>query len=243
MKINLKLKNNKSDSNEEIVNSAINQNTIKVLKHNITLKTALVVSVVFGVLMFVWNFIMLVRPKNEMTGVIMLNSITGEQTYVKNAIKELSHFSMDENVMLNTLKTYITSLRSVSNDDGVNRKNANFVYAYTTQNAVSFISSFYKENNPIKLHNEEQIKRDVIIYNCMPINTANGLKFQIDWNEITRDLSGKFIREQNYRADIDCKQFKATKITSDVNPIGFYVVNIGISEIKNGFITNIYTNK
>lgn len=76
-------------------------------------------------------------------------------------------------------------------------------------NTASYVSKFYNENNPIVINNEKGQKVDVVVYNCMPINSSDGLKFQIDWNEIRRSTNGTFISEQNYRADIDCKQFKA----------------------------------
>lgn len=223
----------------KIVTSRLNKDTLKVVKKDSFLKGALCVMTLFSLLMFVWNFIMLMRPKNEMTGIVTIDPLTGNQRYLSNAVQELTDFTNDESVMLNTLKTYITKLRSVSNDDGVNKENINYVYAYSTENASNFISSYYKEHNPITINNTEKHKVDVIIYNAMPISSKSGLKFQVDWNEITRTRNGTVVSEQNYRADIDCKQYKATKITSTINPIGFYVTNIGISEIKNGFIVNV----
>lgn len=224
---------------EHPISSVINNNTLKEIRNNAFLKGIVFIEALFIVVLFIWNFTMLIRPKNEMTGVITVNALTGEQEYIKNAV-ELQKYKQDEYIMLNSLKSYITALFSVSSDDGVNKKNMEYVYAYTTSNATDFVRRYYEENNPIKINQTTRHKKDIIIYNAMPINNASGLKFQVDWNEIERDSSGGFVREQNYRADIDCKQYKATKITSNVNPIGFYITNIGISEIKNGFITNIY---
>lgn len=220
------------------VDTELNKKSLKDMK-NLFLKNGIIIGlVIMVVLLFVWNGIMMFRPRTEIGYVVEVNPLTGEQKVVENAVKEMSKFTTPEYLFLNTIKTYITSLRTVSTDDGVNRENVKFVYAFSTENAINFITKFYDENSPINI-NKEGIKTDVVIYNCMPINSASGLKFQVDWNEIKRTKDGRFIEEQNYRADIDCKQYKATKQTSDMNPLGLYISNIYISEIKNGFIVNV----
>lgn len=226
------------DKGEAILNTELNDKTVKGLKNTYSLKGMLVGVLVCFVLLLLWNGALTLKPKTQIGYVIEVNPLTGEQKKIENAVKEMSEFTTSEYLMLNTIKTYITSLRTVANDDGVNRENMKRVYAFSTGNATNFIHNFYEENNPLIISNEKNEKVDVVIYNCMPINSASGLKFQVDWNEIRRSTNGNFKSEQNYRADIDCKQYKATKQTSEVNPLGFYITNIYISEIKNGFIIN-----
>ena len=226
------------ETKNSLIKSRINADTVHLLKKNWTYKGLFFgVCICFCLSLLIIVFLAL-KPKTEIGYVVEVNPLTGEQRTIRNAVKEMSSFTSSEYLFLNSVKSYITALRSVSSDDGINRENKRKVYAFSTEKATNYINSWYGENDPIKINNEKRQKVDVVIYNCMPINTASGLKFQVDWNEITRDANGKFIREQNYRADVDCKQFKATKQTSDLNPLGLYVINIGISEIANGFIVN-----
>lgn len=219
-----------------LVKSKLNADTVHVLKKNWTFLGMFVATLVCFALSLLVICYLALRPKTEIGYVVEVNPLTGEQKTIRNAVKEMSSFTAPEYLFLNGIKSYIVNLRSVSSDDGVNRENKKKVYAFSTEMATSFVNEYYKENDPVKLNNDKRVRKDVVIYNCMPINTAQGLKFQVDWNEITRDSSGRFVSEQNWRADVDCKQYKATKQTSDLNPLGLYVANIGISEITNGFI-------
>ena len=180
----------------------------------------------------------MLRPKNEIAYVVEVNTTTGEQRVINGVVSEIGQYTMSEYLILNSIKTYITNLRSVSNDNGVNRTRINNVYAFSTEQASQYISDYFSEHNPIDRGSAEYV--EVVIYNCTPINNSNSdyLKFLVDWNEITRSTSGRIVSEKNYRADIDAKQFKVTKLTSDLNPIGLYVCHINISEIKNGYVVN-----
>ena len=218
-----------------VLNTKHNKDKLKSIQHNFLLKGIILGLLVIELMELLFIYKMLQMPKNDIPYVIEVNALTGDQKVIRNAVTEMENYTMSEYLMINSIKTYITNLRKVSNDNGVNQQAKAFVYAYTTENASSFIRDYYKENNPYTRSQKEKV--DVVIYNCMPINTANNLKFLIDWNEIVRDVNtGSIKSETNYRADIDAKQYQVTKSTSDINPLGFYITNIGISIIKDGFV-------
>ena len=223
---------------EGVINSLENDRRIETLKVSWAYKGAVIVlSLVCMILVGLLAWQML-RPKNEIAYVVEVNTTTGEQKVINGVISEIGQYTMSEYLILNSIKTYITNLRSVSNDISVNRSRINQVYAFSTEQAGQFVSSYFTENNPIDRSSAEYV--EIVVYNCTPINNTESqyLKFLVDWNEITRNTSGKIVSEKNYRADIDAKQFKVTKLTSELNPIGLYICHINISEIKDGYVIN-----
>ncbi len=226
---------NEANPLEGVVPSLENDRRIKALETSWAIKGALItLSVVVVCLLGVVSWQML-RPKNEIAYVVEIDTSTGTQR-INGAVSEIGQYTMSEWLVLNSIKNYVVNLRSVSNDAGVNTQRIREVYAYSTEQASQFVSNWVNDNNPIDRSKTEYV--EVVIYNATPINNASSeyMKFLVDWNEITRDSNGRIRSEKNYRADIDAKQFKATKSTSDLNPVGLYVCHINISEIKDGFV-------
>ena len=221
-----------------VIHSLENSRRIETLKVSWAYKGAVIVLFILFLCVLGLLAWQMLRPKNEIAYVVEVNTTTGEQRVINGVVSEIGQYTMSEYLILNSIKTYITNLRSVSNDNGVNRTRINNVYAFSTEQASQYISDYFSEHNPIDRGSAEYV--EVVIYNCTPINNSNSdyLKFLVDWNEITRSTSGRIVSEKNYRADIDAKQFKVTKLTSDLNPIGLYVCHINISEIKNGYLVN-----
>lgn len=173
------------------------------------------------------------KPKNEIPYVVEIDTSTGNQT-VKNAVA-IEKYTYTQDIMLATVRTYISNLRSVSIDKSVNRTNMKNVYAYSTKQANTYINSFYDEFSPNARCETERV--EVYIYSTMPIAGSDELHFQCDWNEVVYNaVSNRVISENNYRADIIAKQYKPTAETKELNPLGFYITNIYVSEIKDGFI-------
>ena len=217
----------------EILNTKLNAKSVEELKETYTLKGVIIAEGILLIIMFIWNAILMFRPKQQIGYVVEVNALTGEQRKISSAVKEMKDYTASEYLLSNTVQTYIKRLRTVSNDIGVNQDNIKWVYSYTTEKAKGYIEEFYTENNPIERNKDKNERVEVFIYNIQPLNQASGIKFLVDWNEQTRDSSGKLLRENNYRADIDVKQFKATKQTAENNPTGMYITSINITDIKN----------
>ncbi len=163
--------------------------------------------------------------------VVELDMATGEQKI--NRAVPLDGYEYTEQVMVNTVRTFITRLRRVGIDAVDNRERITWVCSYCTGDALNYVKNYYNENHPNIRKNNERV--EVVVYNAMPIKSA-GLKFQVDWNETVYNSNNKVISERNYRADIEARQYRPTKDASDVNPLGFYITYIYISPIKDGFV-------
>lgn len=216
----------------KILDTMRNRAEIEVLKRGWLWKGVAAAFAALFLVMLGYNFLLTVRPKNEIPYVVEIDTSNGMQR-IRSAVA-LDDYTYTEQVMINTVRKYVTDLRTVGTDNLDNAERVSEVFAHTAKDAVSFVRSFYQENNPNERNKEERVV--VVVYNAMPIKSA-GLKFQVDWNEtVYNKSSGRIVSEKNYRADIDARQYKATKDTRERNPLGFYITYIYISEIKDGYV-------
>lgn len=214
-----------------IVNTKKNVRELKILKSNWLYKGMILGLVLSLLLSFAYNEKLFLRGPVNIPYVVELNTGTGEQK-INNAVS-LESYTYTEQVMLNTVRTFITKLRRVGTDSVDNRERISWVCSYCTGDALAYVKNYYNENHPNIRKNNERV--EAVVYNAMPIKSS-GLKFQVDWNETVYNSNNKVISERNYRADIEARQYKSTKDTNEINPLGFYVTYIYISPIKDGFV-------
>lgn len=235
------MKKEKSKEDITIIDTTLTERKLKIQKKYMALKGVAITELLIIVVLVAYNFILFMQPKKEIGYVVEINQLTGVQNVrnLEGAVLELEKFTMPEYLMMNSVKTYITNLRSVSTDVYQSRANIQNVYAYSTENAIRQSTDYFRENNPIDRYQKNKERVVVYIYNSTvaDIQPKKGeTKFQVDWTETTYSEYGEIKKQENYRAIIDTKQFKATKSTSQVNPLGFYITNFFISEIKDGFL-------
>ena len=226
------MKNEDKSKDSGILNTRKNRQEIYRLKNAWIWKGMAICMFFLFLIMLAYNFLITIRPKNEIPYVVEIDTSNGMQS-IKNAVA-LKDYTYTEQVMVNTVRKFIINLRRVGTDATDNAERANEVYAYVTGDALSYIKNFYMENNP-NVRNKD-VRVEVVVYNAMPIKSS-GLKFQVDWNESVYNVNtNRLLSEKNYRADIDAKQYTATKDTKERNPLGFYITYLYISEIKDGYV-------
>ena len=212
---------------------------VKKVKNGFLLKGLVLAEFIFIVLLLVWNFLLFLIPKKTIGYVVEVNQLTGTQNVrnIENAVVELEKYTMPEYLMINAVKSYITNLRQVSTDIYICQDAIREVYAYSTENAVLQAQSYFTEFNPVE-RSKKGYRVQPVIYNATAINTKDKefMKFQVDFQE-SIFYQGNLQEQKNYRVDITCKQFKATKQSSQNNPLGFYITNFIVSEIKDGFVS------
>lgn len=173
------------------------------------------------------------KPKTEIPYVIEVNN-DGEAKYINNAVAKFSNWEPSKTTVMQILSTYIKNLRSISTDKNIQTENIRSVYAFSTHNAIKVISEYLKNNSPIDRSEKETVRIDV--YAITPNLNTNNTIYQLDWNEKTYSLSGNLKNEKNYRAQIEVGFYRPrTKNLQELNPLGIYVEDIEISEIKDGY--------
>lgn len=241
IKEDIKEINKEDDEGFEIIDTEESKTKLTNIKRISFYRGLCVCEALVIVILLLFNFFLFLIPKKEITAIVEVNPLTGTQITrnMEGAIQELDKYTAPEYLILNACKTYITNLRSVSTDVYQSRENVKNVYAFSTENAIRQVESYLTLNNPIERYNKNKERVAIYIYNATPIQTVSKkgeTKVQIDWQETSYDQTNIIRSQKTYRAILDVKQFKATKQTSQINPIGIYVTNIIVSEIEDGFI-------
>lgn len=189
-----------------------------------TLSLVLVLSVVF----------LAIRPKTEIPYVIEINA-SGDAKYVSDAVSKLSSWQPSKTTIMNILRDYIVCLRGVSTDSAIQEERIKKVYSFSTATASKYAGSYLKQTSPMKRLSKESVTVDV--YAITPMVDGSETTYQLDWNERVFTLQGNLKSENNYRAIVSIAFFKPrTQLLQESNPLGIYVKDISVSEIKDGYV-------
>ena len=133
---------------------------------------------------------------------------------------------------MHTLKNYINWLRSIPRDSLVIKENIKKVYAYSSDRATDYITSYFSSASPIA--ESENIFRRVSVYSAIPVIDKSDI-YQVDWNEKDYSHSGTLKNERNYRGMFKIKRYKSENTgQQEQNPLGLYISDIEITSIQNG---------
>lgn len=133
------------------------------------------------------------------------------------------------NVIKYSLNTFIYSWRSVWGDVEIQRKFIFDAYAYLEPNskAFNFINEEYREKNPFKQVNKENVR--VKVKSIVPQNADT---WQVEWEEETRNLKEEIISQITYRGFFQVKQIVPTTEEQILkNPLGIFIFDLNYAKI------------
>lgn len=193
-----------------------------------------VASLILSVFLLIALVYLALKPKTEIPYVVEITT-DGDVRYVKDAVTTLSSWTPSQSTTMHVLRDYIINLRGVSSDRSVQVERIKKVYAFSTGDATKTINEYLEETSPVERLERETVRIDV--YAITPLINGNEKIYQLDWNEKTYSLSGTLKNEKNYRGVLYIEYYlPRTKNLQEVNPLGIYVNNIEISEIKDGYV-------
>ncbi len=143
----------------------------------------------------------------------------------------------DSRVVNVMLTDFINDLRTVSLDTAYQLNMINRVYAKieNTEAAATKVSTFYQEhagkNNPFN-----RVKYETVSVEVTSILNQTEQTFQLEWEETIRNLEGKVLRKEHYRAIITIYFLDNSNTSFDKiqkNPIGIYIKDYDIQKLKN----------
>jgi type IV secretion system protein VirB5 len=153
---------------------------------------------------------------------------------VNNRVKKIKIFSevekinIDEQAIKSVLAEYLSNLRSVYIDNGIQISAIDKAFSTMIKNsqAWKYSQEYLKENNPIFRSEKETVSVDIETIEKL----ASGI-FNIEWLETTRNKAGYLENSQKHRATVEIK-FKAPVAfkTARLNPLGLYITNIQMSD-------------
>ena len=206
-----------------------------------TCKAIITALCVFCIMEFAIIFHLANRQTVSIPYVIEINK-DGTAKYIDNASTTLSEWMPSTATTLKVLEDYIISLRGVSSDVAVQQYRIKKVYAYSTGDALKSAQDYLLENNPLERSDSERV--EVSVYAATPFISGSDDIFQLDWNEKTLSMNGALKSETNFRGILKTKRYMPkTKSIQEINPLGIYVTNLNISEIKDGYVIYDAKNK
>ena len=142
----------------------------------------------------------------------------------------------DNNVIKASIASFVSDLRMVTPDAGLQAEAVNRVYAYISKGdpALGRVNSFYgatKEASPYVRAQDEIVS--VAIDDVLPTSQNT---WQVDWTETTRDRKGEKAVPAKWRGLVTIVLVSPSASTSETqlrrNPLGVYVQDLSWSRLN-----------
>lgn len=199
----------------------------QIINENKILKFVVVVSCLafflsIGITIFAVN-----RP-DSIPVLVTMNDF-GETRYVGEVTrKNYQNFQVPEIAVSYTIRQFITIYHSLSTDRAVVRKNVEAAYHLLTSTTASKYSTLLKENNPFE--DFGKCTREVE-FETEPLKITKDT-YQLDYKVVTRQVSGSIQQVERFRTAITVKTLNPAKDDIKDNPLGIYITNFDIKELK-----------
>lgn len=120
------------------------------------------------------------------------------------------------------LGKFIRAARSISTDPEAQKVWIEQTYAYVTRGAARFLNTYYQDNNPYETGRRRTAA--VTIRSVAPISENT---WQIRWDEDTKDLSGRTIRDESWQAIVSTVIRAPESLEAvSLNPSNIYLTSI-----------------
>ncbi len=126
-------------------------------------------------------------------------------------------------VIKGSLAGFVRNWRTVTADVGLQKIMLNRARYMVAGAAVGTIKDWYDSNNPYDRGTTNLVE---IRMRGVPL-IISGNSWQVEWSEITRNRSGRKVKEENFEASVQI-QLKSPETETEIlnNPAGVYVTNI-----------------
>lgn len=128
-----------------------------------------------------------------------------------------------DKVVAQSMEQFITSWRTLTPDDDIEKRYMTETYAMTTGNATASIDNYFAQNNPSVL--STQFKVSVSINNVLKLSSHT---YQVEWTEYKETLSGVPVSQSQFTAQLSY-QASPNDVTDSIaayNPFGLFITQI-----------------
>lgn len=144
----------------------------------------------------------------------------GETQYIGPVSKKnYQNFNVPEVAIQAQVKEFINLVNTLSTDKTVMKKAVNKTYHLLTSTTASKYSTLVKEDNPFK---DFGSRTKEVIFQTEPLKVSSDT-YQVDYQIITRQLSGQMMSNESYRAVITIKMLQPADEDIKDNPLGIYI--------------------
>lgn len=153
----------------------------------------------------------------------------GQAQYVGEVSRRnYQNFNIPEVAVTYQVKDFIILYKSLSSDKEVVKRNIEKAYHLLTATSASKYSTFLRENNPYKDFGDYTKEVD---FETEPLKLSKNT-YQVDYKVTRRTTSGQNVEEVRQRAVITVKTLSPTEEDIKDNPLGIYITDFDIKDIK-----------
>ncbi len=141
--------------------------------------------------------------------------------------KNYQNFNVPEVAVQAQVKEFVILMNTLSTDKTVMKKAVNKTYHLLTSTTASKYSTLVKEDNPFK---EFGSRTKEVLFQTEPLKVS-GDTYQVDYQIVTRQLSGQIMDNVSYRAVITIKLLQPADEDIKDNPLGIYITAFDMKPI------------
>ena len=192
----------------------------QVMKENRILKFVAVVSVLAFFLSIGITLYAVAQP-DSIPVLVTMNDF-GETQYIGPVSRRnYQNFNVPEVAVQALVKEFVSLTNTLSTDRTVMKKAVAKTYHLLTSTTASKYSTLVKENNPFK---EFGNRTKEVLFQTEPLKVSQDT-YQVDYQVITRQLSGQLMANEAYRAVITVKMMQPSEEDIKDNPLGIYITS------------------
>ena len=192
----------------------------QVMKENRILKFVAVVSVLAFFLSIGITLYAVAQP-DSIPVLVTMNDF-GETQYIGPVSRRnYQNFNVPEVAVQAQVKDVVSLTNTLSTDRTVMKKAVAKTYHLLTSTTASKYSTLVKENNPFK---EFGNRTKEVLFQTEPLKVSQDT-YQVDYQVITRQLSGQLMTNEAYRAVITVKMMQPSEEDIKDNPLGIYITS------------------
>ena len=152
----------------------------------------------------------------------------GETEYIGPVSRRnYQNFNVPEVAVRAQVKEFVNLMNTLSTDKTVMKKAVNRTYHLLTSTTASKYSTLVKEDNPFK---DFGSRTKEVIFQTEPLKVSNDT-YQIDYQVVTRQLSGQLMSNETFRAVISVKMLQPAEEDIKDNPLGIYITAFDMKPI------------
>lgn len=142
--------------------------------------------------------------------------------------KNYQNFNVPEVAIIYQVKEFINLYNTLSTDKTVMKSSINKTYHLLTSTTASKYSSLVKETG---LFEDFGDRTREVFFQTEPLQLSSD-SYQVDYQIITRQLSGSVISNQTFRAIISVKVMQPSDEDIKDNPLGIYITAFDMKPIE-----------
>ncbi|MCQ2584464.1 MAG: type IV secretion system protein [Treponema sp.] len=142
--------------------------------------------------------------------------------------KNYQNYNVPEVAVSAQVKEFINLTNTLSTDKAVMKKAVNKTYHLLTSTTASKYTTLVKENNPFKDFGN---RTKEVLFQTEPLKVSNDT-YQMDYQVITRQLSGQITDNETFRAVISVKMLQPAEEDIKDNPLGIYITAFDMKPIE-----------